>query len=61
MKTECHDYRGEINLLENVVIGEIVYCPDPSADLMLMITTTTTTKDKVEFKSSEKVDQNWGQ
>jgi hypothetical protein len=60
MKIECHDRGAQIDILEDRIIGETLFCLDTSVDLMVMISTTTT-KDKVEFKLAEKMDEEWRQ
>jgi hypothetical protein len=59
MKIECHDREAQIDILEGRIVGEILFCLDTSVDLMVMISTTT--KNKVEFKLAEKMDEEWRQ
>jgi hypothetical protein len=59
MKIECHDRGAQIDILGDRIIGETLFCLDTSVDLMVMISTTT--KDKVEFKLAEKMDEEWRQ
>jgi hypothetical protein len=59
MKIDRHDRGAQIDILECRIVGEILFCLDTSVDLMVMISTTT--KDKVEFKLAEKMDEEWRQ
>ena len=37
MKIECKDCGGELNILEDVVVGEIVSCPDCGGEFEITI------------------------
>lgn len=57
MKIECKDCGGELNILEDVVVGEIVSCPDCGAEFEV----TSNSAGKVDLKPAESVGEDWGE
>ncbi|MGZ5470533.1 MAG: alpha-aminoadipate/glutamate carrier protein LysW/ArgW [Nitrososphaeraceae archaeon] len=54
---ECKDCGGELNILEDVVVGEIVSCPDCGAEFEV----TSNSAGKVDLKPAESVGEDWGE
>ncbi|HEX6670636.1 MAG TPA: alpha-aminoadipate/glutamate carrier protein LysW/ArgW [Nitrososphaeraceae archaeon] len=57
MKTECKDCGGELNILTDVVVGEIVSCPDCGAEFEV----TSNSEGNVNLKPAESVGEDWGE
>jgi alpha-aminoadipate/glutamate carrier protein LysW len=57
MKTECKDCGGELNILTDVVVGEIVSCPDCGAEFEV----TSKSEGNVNLKPAESVGEDWGE
>lgn len=57
MKVECKDCGAEIGVAQDVMVGEIITCPDCGADFEIVV------KDgeSVEIKPAESVGEDWGQ
>jgi alpha-aminoadipate carrier protein LysW len=57
MKTECKDCGGELNIQTDVVVGEIVSCPDCGAEFEV----TSNSEGNVNLKPAESVGEDWGE
>jgi alpha-aminoadipate carrier protein LysW len=57
MKVECKDCGAEINLAQDVMVGEIITCPDCGADFEIVVKEGAS----VEIKPAESVGEDWGQ
>jgi len=57
MKTKCSECDGEIELPENLIIGEIVTCPDCGLDYEV----SEVTSDGVSLKKAEDIGEDWGE
>ena len=57
MNIECKDCGGEINIPEDVVVGEIVSCPDCGGEFEI----TSNSEGKINVKSAESVGEDWGE
>jgi alpha-aminoadipate/glutamate carrier protein LysW len=57
MKKECQDCSAEINVPDDVLVGEIVTCPDCGADFEI----ASKTQNLVDLKPAESVGEDWGQ
>jgi alpha-aminoadipate carrier protein LysW len=56
-KTQCQECGAEINVPDDMMIGEILTCPDCGGDFELASKSET----KVELKPAETVGEDWGQ
>ena len=57
MKLECKDCGGELNILDDVVVGEIVSCPDCGGEFEII----SVSEGKVGLKTAESVGEDWGE
>jgi alpha-aminoadipate/glutamate carrier protein LysW len=57
LNIECKDCGAEIKTPDDVVVGEIVTCPDCGADFEIV----SKTAEKLEVKPAESVGEDWGQ
>ncbi|MCP8322727.1 MAG: lysine biosynthesis protein LysW [Candidatus Methylarchaceae archaeon HK02M2] len=57
MKTKCSECDGEIELPENLIVGEIVTCPDCGLDYEV----SEVTSDGVSLKKAEDIGEDWGE
>ena len=57
MKVECKDCGGEISVAQDVMVGEIITCPDCGADFEIVVKEG----ESVEIKPAESVGEDWGQ
>ena len=57
LKVECQECGANISVPEDVVVGEIVTCPDCGGDYEI----ASKSGDKVELKQAETVGEDWGQ
>lgn len=57
MKTQCQECGVEINVPNDMMIGEILTCPDCGEDFEL----ASKSEDKIELKPAETVGEDWGQ
>ena len=54
---ECQECGAEISVPEDVVIGEILTCPDCGAEYEI----ASKVEEKIELKPAERVGEDWGQ
>jgi alpha-aminoadipate carrier protein LysW len=57
MNIECKDCGAEINVPEDVVVGEIVSCPDCGGEFEV----TSNSEGKINVKPAESVGEDWGE
>jgi alpha-aminoadipate/glutamate carrier protein LysW len=57
MKVECKDCGAEISVGQDVMVGEIITCPDCGADFEIVVKEGAS----VEIKPAESVGEDWGQ
>jgi alpha-aminoadipate carrier protein LysW len=57
MKIECKDCGVELNVPEDVVVGEIVSCPDCGGEFEVI----SNSNGKIELKPAESVGEDWGE
>lgn len=57
MKTQCQECGAEINVPDDMMIGEILTCPDCGGDFEL----ASKSEAKLELKPAETVGEDWGQ
>ena len=57
MKIECKDCGRELNVPEDVVVGEIVSCPDCGGEFEVI----SNSDGKIELKPAESVGEDWGE
>jgi alpha-aminoadipate carrier protein LysW len=56
-KVECQECGAEITVPEDVVVGEIITCPDCGGEYEI----TSTVEGNLELKPAERVGEDWGQ
>jgi len=57
MKTKCKECEGDISIADDVVIGEIISCPDCGTDFEVFEVKEKT----VSLKQAETVGEDWGE
>jgi len=57
MNIECKDCGAQISIPEDVVIGEIVSCPDCGGEFEV----TSNSEGKIGLKPAESVGEDWGE
>ncbi|MDP6640951.1 MAG: alpha-aminoadipate/glutamate carrier protein LysW/ArgW [Nitrososphaerales archaeon] len=57
MKTLCKECSGEIKVPDDVVVGEIITCPDCGSDFEIF----SIHKKEIEIKPAETVGEDWGE
>jgi len=57
MKTKCSECDGDIEVPEDVVVGEILTCPDCGADYEV----SKIGSEGVSLKPAEAVGEDWGE
>jgi alpha-aminoadipate carrier protein LysW len=57
MKTKCQDCGAEINVPDDIMVGEILTCPDCGGNFEL----ASKSEEKIELKPAETIGEDWGQ
>ncbi len=57
MKAKCEECEGQINVPKDVVVGEIVTCPDCGLDYEVV----EVSGDNVMLKAAETSGEDWGE
>jgi len=57
MNVECKDCGAEIDAAQDVMVGEIITCPDCGADFEIVLKKG----ESIEIKPAETVGEDWGQ
>ena len=57
MKVKCSECEGEISVPDDVLVGEIVSCPDCGLDFEV----TSIGPNGLELKAAEMVGEDWGE
>lgn len=57
MKTKCKECEGNISIAEDVVVGEIISCPDCGTDFEV----SEVNGKNVSLKEAETVGEDWGE
>ena len=57
MKNKCLECDGEIELPKDVIVGEIVTCPDCGVDYEV----SEVTSNKISLKKAEEIGEDWGE
>lgn len=57
MNTLCKECGGDIKVPDDVVVGEIITCPDCGTDFEVI----KVEKDNVSIKTAETVGEDWGE
>jgi alpha-aminoadipate/glutamate carrier protein LysW len=57
MNVECKDCGAEIDAAQDVMVGEIITCPDCGADFEIVLKKG----ESIEVKPAETVGEDWGQ
>lgn len=56
-KVECQECGADISVPEDVVVGEIITCPDCGGEYEI----TSKVEGSLELKPAERVGEDWGQ
>lgn len=56
-KVECQECGADISVPEDVVVGEIITCPDCGGEYEI----TSKVEGNVDLKPAERVGEDWGQ
>jgi len=57
MKVECKDCGGEITVIEDSMVGEIITCADCGAEFEIV----SKSNEAIDIKPAESVGEDWGQ
>jgi alpha-aminoadipate carrier protein LysW len=57
LKIECKECGAEMSAPDDVVVGEILTCPECGADFEI----ASKTAESIELKSAESIGEDWGQ
>jgi alpha-aminoadipate carrier protein LysW len=57
MKSKCNECDGDISIADDVVIGEIISCPDCGTDFEVV----EVNEKNVSLKQAEAVGEDWGE
>lgn len=57
MNTLCKECGGDIKVPDDVVVGEIITCPDCGTDFEVI----KVEKDNISIKTAETVGEDWGE
>jgi alpha-aminoadipate/glutamate carrier protein LysW len=57
MKTQCQECGAEINVPDDIMVGEILTCPDCGGNFEL----ASKSEENIELKPAETIGEDWGQ
>jgi alpha-aminoadipate carrier protein LysW len=57
MKTQCKECGAEIDVPDDIMVGEILTCPDCGSNFEI----ASKSEGKIEVKPAETIGEDWGQ